>query len=260
MKKDCLRVQAYLGSHIGKKRENQEDNFIFAGKISLLKSEQYLEYQHSLDEPLLFGVFDGMGGLSYGSRASEICAQLCQSYVLHPRFLLEDLKALCIIANERVFNEMRQLKTNMGSTLSLVILYQDQLYLANVGDSPIYLYRAGELITLHEEHTERHLYERLYGPSAKKKKYRLTQNIGMDVREMQMQPHVIQIPLIPGDIVLLSSDGLSDMLSQEVIATHCRQFSHAIARDLIDAALYAGGRDNITLICGKIEKGDEDNV
>lgn len=245
-----------MASDVGRIREKNEDNFIFHG-IYNEKSERHMEYREKLclTEPVLYGIFDGMGGEAYGEEASRLMAMVCQRYHLHPGHLPEDARALCQIGNELVAREEELCGLSMGSTASMLIFYEKVLS-CNVGDSPIFLYRDGILRPIYEEQTEKKLYEqmRLIEILNKKKKYRLLQHIGLQGEGMQILPYMEEIEVKDQDVFLICSDGLTDMVNEEDVEEVLSSFDEDSARRLVDLALVNGGHDNVTVLLIRVEE------
>ena len=257
-------LEASAITDVGKIREHNEDNFFFYGQINeTVNAHMELQKQKKLEEPQLFGVFDGMGGERYGEEASFLMADTCRQFPLHPGFLEKDADALCQIGNERVIQAMKERSARMGTTASM-LLFDEEVTACNVGDSPIYLFRDGQLYPFYQEHTEKSLYESLNLGYLleKKKKYRLTQNIGMSGEDMSLLPYVESKEIQDGDLFLICSDGLTDMVSEEQIV-QCLESYDSLKIDgnqsvtcsfadcgqrLLRMALEAGGRDNITMV------------
>lgn len=246
-----------MASDVGWIRKKNEDNFIFHERYNE-KSERHMEYREKLclTEPMLYGIFDGMGGESYGEVASRLMAMVCQKYHLHPRHLSEDARALCQIGNELVAREEELLGLSMGSTASM-LFFHEKVLSCNIGDSPIFLYRDGILRPIYEDQTEKKLYEqmRLTEILNKKKKYRLLQYIGLQEEGMQILPYMEEIEVKDQDVFLICSDGLTDMVNEETIEEVLSSFDEESARKLVDLALANGGYDNVTVLLIRVEKG-----
>lgn len=247
---------SYVSSHVGKVRHNNEDNFLFHDKI-LENNECEMKYRQKKDTSsvCLFGVFDGMGGHEYGEKASLITASTARDFSIDQDYILEGLNQICHVANHLVCIEMKALKERIGCTASMVAFYKNKAYVCNIGDSPIYLYRNHTLTSIYEEHTERRMYEKIYGKVIPGKKYRLTQNIGIFKEEMMIKPYLYEFEIQEGDCLLLCSDGLTDMVSDEQITyvlNHCSKKDQMAV--LENMALEAGGKDNITIELIYIDK------
>lgn len=256
MIKEELFLDAYVSTHVGNVRKNNEDNYLFFNKIVDDMQDQLSDHQKSdITDVCLFGVFDGMGGHEFGERASYMTADFAKNFKLDAALLEEGLKQICLQANLLVCQEMRQLRQRIGTTASMLAFYNHQVVVCNIGDTPIYRLRNGELTQLHEEHTERKMYERIYGYADPKKKYRLTQNIGVFEEEMLIQPYVNTMVIEPNDIYLICSDGLTDMVSLEDIKeTLSQKDKKTKLEKLQTSALEAGGRDNITMLLVHVQK------
>lgn len=248
--KKAYYLQTYLVSDVGMIRKKNEDNFIFHGRYNE-KSEDHMECENHIciTEPVLYGVFDGMGGEAYGEVASFLMAETCQKYPLHTGHLKEDAIALCQNGNELVVREEKQRGLSMGSTASM-LLFDETVVACNVGDSPIYLYRDGVLRAIYEEQTEKKLYEEmgLQEILKKRKKYRLTQHIGMPEEGLQILPYLEEIEIQDGDVFLICSDGLTDMVEEAVMKETLSTIDAESARKLVSHALENGGHDNVTVI------------
>lgn len=248
--KKAYYLQSYLVSDVGMIRKKNEDNFIFHGRYNE-KSEDHMECENHIciTEPVLYGVFDGMGGEAYGEVASFLMAETCQKYLLHTGHLKEDARALCQAGNELVVKEEKQRGFSMGSTASMLI-FDEKVVACNVGDSPIYLYRDGVLSSIYEEQTEKKLYEEmgLHEILKKKKKYRLTQHIGMQEEGLHLLPYLEELEVQDQDVFLICSDGLTDMVDEAVMKETLSTIDAESARKLVSHALENGGHDNVTVI------------
>lgn len=246
-------------SLIGQVRKNNEDNFSIDGDILSLShgDSEIVCKTFTQSVPHLLGVFDGMGGYSNGEKASYIAAQTAQDYMerLSNEFnngkILIDL---CMEANDKVCDAADGFQ--MGTTCALLYLRGSGYTICNVGDSPIFLIRDGRMVQLSMDHTQKSTYEKATGKPAKpNQKFKLTQCIGIPKDEMLIEPFLDSGKLCDGDVFLLCSDGITDMLStdvmQEVIVK--AKSAEEIVSELTEKALSAGGRDNITAICVKIE-------
>ena len=248
--KKAYYLQTYLVSDVGMLRKKNEDNFIFHGRYNE-KSEDHMECENHIciTEPVLYGVFDGMGGEAFGEVASSLMAGTCQKYLPRIGHLKEDAMALCQAGNELVVKEEKQRGLSMGSTASM-LFFDETVVACNVGDSPIYLYRDGVLRAIYEEQTEKKIYEEmgLHEILKKKKKYSLTQHIGMQEEGLQILPYLEEIEVQDQDVFLICSDGLTDMVDEAVIKETLSAIDEESARKLINHALENGGHDNVTVI------------
>lgn len=234
-------------THTGLIRQNNEDSFL-------------------IRDPYLLVVADGMGGEAAGEIASRgtLKAFEAATHSLRHRGeknALEVLVSAFMKANSHVFNmaEKNQEYAGMGTTLTAVYFPDNQQgYCCHVGDSRLYLYHAGELRQLTEDHTfvaelvRKGIIsheEALQHP----KRHMLVKAVGV---YEDVLVDSFQFLVAPGDIVLLCSDGLSDMVKDMELEELIRQEHDVekIADSLLEAALNNGGRDNITLLVGMMEE------
>lgn len=235
-------VQGTGLSHQGLVREQNEDRFVIDQSIGC-----YL-------------VADGMGGHQAGEVASQIAADVISKRIaLQERKNLADpariLREAIVTAHQAIRKQAQKnlSQQGMGSTVVIAWLQASgcQLWLAHVGDSRAYLRRAGELFRLTEDHTiyNQALRAGLLGPDPQTHPPRgvLSQALGAsDV----IAPEVTRIDLQPHDRLLLCSDGLTDMLSEEQISSMLGEsvVIEMICNRLIQAALDQGGKDNVSVV------------
>ncbi len=254
-----MQINVYALSDRGIVRPKNQDNLICAEtKVDIGESGWKHCGTYSTNTPSLFGVFDGMGGHLCGERASEIAADTA-SYEFAayrggaPDRLVQDI---CFKSNEIICDEMQRIvKGRMGTTASMLLFENDRFQLCNLGDSPIFLIRNGSIEQISYEHSERHNYERVFGTNYdKKKKFRLTQNLGIFPDEMELSPYLLHGEINEGDVFLICSDGLTDMVeTDEILSVISKSNSVEDAGEtLLSLALANGGRDNITIILGKV--------
>jgi serine/threonine protein phosphatase PrpC len=210
-------------------------------------------------EGRFFIVADGMGGHAGGEEASRIASEEIQSYLgLHwnssipTEQLLE--KAL-LQANEAILHDQQSHleRADMGTTAVVVIFRnQDSPWVAHVGDSRLYRLRDSQLDQVTEDHTwvSRALKVGDINPDeARIHPFRhvLSRCLG---REDLTHIDVQKLDLKEGDRLLLCSDGLTEELIDDKIATHLQEFPllEKCANALIEAAKEHGGHDNITVV------------
>ena len=248
-------IEAACGCHVGKVRKNNEDNFYFDGKC-LEADNEGLKNPIYLEEPirrgLCYAIFDGMGGENFGEIASYTAARMMQQldrslddfFIPERKYLIR----LAIQLNDAVVQAKDELCTNrMGTTMVSLYFSGRYIYICNIGDSRAYRLRNGEFMQLSEDHIEQ-----CSGRNFKKAP--LTQHLGIDPEDMIIEPYIAKGLMRNGDIYLLCSDGLTDMLSNLEISCLLHDYPDVdeCASRLIQAALDKGGRDNITVIVCKI--------
>lgn len=249
-----MQLIAAVGSHTGIVRKNNEDNFCFDGMVMPEKNDGCDIYIKKMsDEKVhLLGVFDGMGGHEKGEVAAYLAADISQKHTqkLSEGDLGQQLTQLCLEANDAICEATEG--SMMGTTAAMVCFRGYDCMVCNVGDSPIFLYRKGELTELSLEHTQRAMYEQTTGKKAEPgTKFKLTQCLGIPKDEMIIEPYCAKVQIRPDDIFLICSDGLTDMVTPEQIREVLggTEGPDEMVFKLTHMALDAGGRDNITSIC-----------
>lgn len=253
-----MKISASVISHPGNCRERNEDNFCFNGKkLSGSSTVRPIKYRGKTSSTVLMGIFDGMGGLKAGERASYIVSETACTAISDIE-KITDLKSfmidICKRANILICEEMLNvIKQRIGSTASMLCFRNSQYYICNIGDSPIFVYRDNELIHIFHEHTEKENYLKIHGVNAAlpKKKFKLTQNIGIFPEEMEIEPYSSSAEVKCQDRFLITSDGLTDMVDENEIKNVLSQrMSPAkTVKMLLQKALDNGGIDNTTIIC-----------
>lgn len=214
-------------------------------------------------------VCDGMGGENAGSVASGIACEeirrLMESSLrrgMDEKSLYHLLEIAVSTANAMVYDKALQDPENMGgmgTTACLAVISGETAYIANVGDSRAYLLRGGELSRLTVDHTVVQLMldnGEITPEQAEdhQDRHYLTRAVGV---EKGVDPAYSRTPLQSGDMLLLCSDGLYNMIPHGELAALIRK---AAAEDsgavFPEAANAAGGRDNITAVLIIFEGGD----
>ena len=155
---------------------------------------------------------------------------------------------LSLSLNEAVLQAKREQCTDrMGTTMVALYFSGRYVYVCNIGDSRAYRLRDGEFLQISEDHVE-------HRPERTHRKAPLTQHLGIDPEDMLIEPYIAKGELRKGDMYLLCSDGLTDMLSNLEISClmHDSTSVDECVTQLIQAALEKGGRDNITVIVCRI--------
>ncbi|MGH2724013.1 MAG: Stp1/IreP family PP2C-type Ser/Thr phosphatase [Actinomycetota bacterium] len=221
-------------------------------------------------EAPLFAVADGMGGHQGGEVASHLALETLGRVSDRPApdgdaapHLAETVREANRAVLDRASSDPGL--TGMGTTLTAVLAGGDRIFLAHVGDSRAYLLRDGELSRLTKDHTvvERLVDQgRLTSEEAAIHPQRsiLTNALGVD-RDIQVDEAAYEVRA--GDRLLLCSDGLTGMVSEENIVRILtdERDPQAAAEALVAAANEAGGQDNITAVvldAQEDETGEED--
>jgi len=211
---------------------------------------------------------DGMGGHNAGEVASRIAVEaaaesLCR---IQDRDSMDDLESLLAVAdaieraNSEVFGAVDRDESlkGMGTTLVLALYRESHVFFAHVGDSRLYLFRAGQLRSLTRDHSlvQEMMDNGLFKTRAEARAAGigdnvLTRSIGLD---HSVESDVGDRELMPGDLFLMCSDGLCGRVADARIAELMSQGEDVeqIASLLETAALDAGGRDNISIIVARV--------
>ena len=205
--------------------------------------------------PNLFIVADGMGGHKAGDFASRYVVE-------HMKENIENSDAVSPVMVLRKALEKTNLglyeesmedpeREGMGSTLVAATIEDDMMYVANVGDSRLYLLR-DSLAQITRDHS---LVEELVEVGAiTKEQARLHPQKNVITRalgsEAEVRPDYFEFTLQPGDILLLCSDGLSNMVTDLEMLEYAKEYQdpELICRALMSKALIRGARDNVTVV------------
>lgn len=236
-------MAATMKTHVGLVRRQNED-------------AAWYDQAHAI-----YAVADGMGGHLAGEVASEMAIDAVRRIALcgvHPG--IAALREMAAKAHEAIYSHAKTHPqcAGMGTTLSVLWHSGHYAYIAHVGDSRIYRLRNGELEQITQDHS---LVEELVRARViTKEQARTHPRRNVITRALGTQgenaPDLLAADVRPGDIWLLCSDGLTGMVEDEDIRrTLCDYPLEAAADRLIDLALKAGGRDNVTLVLYRCEEG-----
>lgn len=219
----------------------------------------------------LVAVADGMGGHASGETASKLAAGVIRDYFQKGRQATGSydssysdttnrLKAAVLLANKTVYQtaQRSQELSGMGTTVAVAALNENRLSYAHVGDSRIYLVRSGSIEQLTDDHS--FAPEQAGRPGADKEtalpsdmKNILTRAVGI---EADVDVDMGELTVFEGDLLLLCTDGLYNMVSDEDILEIVLRAGNvrAASEILIDTANENGGMDNISAIVGYIHE------
>jgi protein phosphatase len=219
---------------------------------------------------------DGMGGLKAGEVASAMAVEIVSSEILKALPGVEPgaadeatgyaqesmIVGAAIDKANATIHQVAQTQpqcAGMGTTLVTLLFYDNRLTIAHVGDSRLYRYRHGEFEQVTSDHSLiQELIDRGYYTREQARK---SANRNIVTRALGIAPGVeydIQEEVaVPGDIFLLCSDGLSDMVEEndirDLIARHERDLP-TLARRLVERANEGGGRDNISVMLARVQR------
>ena len=254
-------LNAAARTHVGRVRSNNEDNFYLQGEIREDVNRQEAEARGDFSPArFLAAVADGMGGEDRGELASLLAVQALKPCAWDQ--IPEVSAAAMDRANVAICREMEQAGGGrMGSTLTALYIDGERAVCCNIGDSPCYLLREGTLLPLSADHNKAARLIRLGVLTPEQaarhpSRHELTQHLGIFPEEMIIEPALSQaVTLQEGDRFLLCSDGLTDMVIQAEIAAllSSGDAPEEQAEALVQAALEAGGRDNVTVVVVRVE-------
>jgi len=266
-------IESYGISHTGNVRSVNEDHFVTA---TLQRSVQLR--QTNLDDPhifdrlsgpraYLYAVADGVGGSAGGRVASAIAVASIVEYLGeavgwyngygadYTKDFPEHLRTACERAHEHLVETFR-LHTRGGpaTTLTLAMIVWPRAYIVHVGDSRVYHLRGEVLRRLTRDQTVGEALVSQGMPKEKVEQAGLYNVLASAIGARDMTPVVDFIPLEHGDVLLLCTDGLtkhvSDARTQELLVRTAG--AEGACRSLIDAALSAGGSDNVTAVVVRV--------
>jgi protein phosphatase len=239
-------------SRVGCVRSNNEDMILAYDQ--LIRSEAYkTELLTESTDRFVIALADGMGGHKAGEIASADVLSNLQYYISDlPRNLTSGEFNECMVewldsvhktieSKGHVNPEMSE----MGTTLVGVVYYNGKYYWLNCGDSRLYRFRDGVLHQISVDHSLNTL------KGEKRHSNILTNCIGGGSLHSYLDIYEFTDEVLPGDVYMLCSDGLSDMVPDADIE---RMMSDgATANDLCEAAIVAGGYDNVSVCIFKVE-------
>ena len=238
-------MRVFAKSDVGKAREINEDYYLVS---------------EPTDEIKIFILADGMGGYNGGEVASKLASTSAKSYIInnfnkieHNReSILNLIKNAVEYANMVVYEKSKQDKEleGMGTTLDVCLIYNNKVYIGHVGDSRVYRLRKDFFRKLTTDHS---YVEQLLrdGTITKEEAYNhpkknmLTKALGCTP---YVEPDVLVKGFLKGDILLMSSDGLTNMLRDEEIYNIIKENPELAHEKLVLKANELGGYDNITVV------------
>jgi protein phosphatase len=267
------KIELFGTTDVGQVRDHNEDNF------AICKDLEKKEWAFKRDEVLelskrgsLLVVADGMGGTNAGEVASHIAQETVQKLFdaleSVPKTASERekiLKKYIVDAHKAIVNHQhKNLDTaGMGTTLVLAWVFEDLVHVAWSGDSRVYLYQGQqEMYPFTDDHSL--VWQMVQEGQMTPEEARvhpesniITQSLG-DERQTP-KPSAKSKKLYNGDRVMVCSDGLCGMLSDQEILNFMRLESKTaeICKEMVNAANRAGGTDNITVLMLEVKEGEK---
>jgi protein phosphatase len=262
----------------GRERRSNEDRFLIASPVSALwmsrEGDQAKNMGYGEITGDLFAVADGIGGHTGGAQASALAIETMSTFFLSTlkwvfalggpdalgADMLDQLQSVLRWADSRVREEAARTPDlrQMGSTLTIAYRYGSFLYVGHVGDSRCYLLRGGALHQITHDHT-------LVGEMVRQglvtredaehhpARHVITNALGGVTPDLRTEVHRLRVR--PGDVLLLCTDGLTEMASEKEIAAIVQRSPSPrdACENLVQRANDCGGVDNVTVIVARYE-------
>lgn len=211
------------------------------------------------DDEQYYLVADGVGGNAAGEVASRIFLETVQetfasSFLLDPDDVAVAINQCFYFAHEGILDNVKEHpeRKGMGCTAEVLVLIDDTAVIGHVGDSRSYLFRSGKLEQLTDDHS--FVFEQVKAgvispEEAKTHRFRnlILRAVGI---EEEVEADVIMRDVEPGDLFLLCTDGLTDLIADSEICEVLLAENDLEVKGnrLIDMANQAGGKDNISVV------------
>ncbi|CDE91012.1 MAG: Stp1/IreP family PP2C-type Ser/Thr phosphatase [Clostridia bacterium] len=238
-------IKAYARTDKGNVRENNEDYFYIS---------------NSLDEVQLYLLADGMGGYNGGEIASKLAVQTAKNYIENNFKDIEKDKDSIIqllgssmeYANMVVYEKSKETPElqGMGTTLEICLIYNNKAYIGHVGDSRIYRVRKQFIRKLTQDHSYVQKLVKEGTITKEQAEHHPQKNMLMKALGCNafVEPDVMVKGFLKDDIIIMCSDGLSNLVDQETIYEMASKNIEQGTKDLVQLAKDRGGYDNITVV------------
>ena len=241
-------MQVFAKSDIGRERQLNEDYYYASNESDRIK---------------LFILADGMGGYNGGEIASKLSVESIQKYIYKnlditiadDDYIIDLLTEALKFANKVVYAEAKKSESlsGMGTTTDCCLILKHKLYIAHIGDSRVYRIRKDYMRKLTKDHS----YVQQLVDEGKisreeaidhPKKNMLLKALGCT---KNIEPDVFVKNFQKDDILIMCSDGLSNMIKEDEIKNIIKEDINVAAEGLVEKANDNGGLDNITVIIVK---------
>lgn len=238
-------MEAFASTDIGKVRDMNQDSY-------------YISDEN--DEIKLYIVADGMGGYKGGEIASKLAIESAKNYICNnfeeikkeKELILELIKNAIEYANMVVYEKSKEIEelNGMGTTIDVCLVYSNKVYIGHIGDSRVYRLRKEffRKLTVDHSYVEQLVKE---GNITKEEAYNhpkknmLTKALGCTPF---VEPDVMVKGFLKDDILLMCSDGLTNMLKDNKIYEIIKENPKEASKNLVKKANELGGYDNITAV------------
>ena len=238
-------MKAFAKTDIGKVRDMNQDSFYISSPE---------------DNIQIFIVADGMGGYKGGEIASKLAVETSKNYIInnfnsieHDRESIMNLiKSAIEYANLSIYEKSKEIPEleNMGTTIDICLVIPNKVYIGHVGDSRVYRKRKDFFRKLTTDHS---YVQQLVsdGTITKEEAYHHPKK-NMLIKALGCSPYVEPDVMVKGflkdDILLMCSDGLTNMLKDEEIVKIINENPQEACNKLVEKANENGGLDNITAV------------
>lgn len=238
-------IKAYAKSDKGKIREINQDSYYIS---------------NSLDEIQLYILADGMGGYNGGEIASSLAIQTAKSYIENnfkdiPKdrdSIIQLLGSSMEYANMIVYEKSKENPElqGMGTTLEICLIYNNKVYIGHVGDSRIYRIRKQFIRKLTQDHSYVQKLVKEGTITNEQADHHPQKNMLMKALGCNafVEPDVMVKGFLKDDVLIICSDGLSNLVKQDTIYEMASKNIEQATKDLVQLANDRGGYDNITVI------------
>ncbi len=247
-----MRIESWALTDVGRARKHNEDGWLIDDQLGL------------------YAVADGMGGHAAGEVASAYGLRCVQEQLVKKKALLEDCAAdptpekhaqvvreveLSInVASSAIFHMAQRDKKRhgMGTTLSMLLVVGNKAFMAHVGDSRVYLLRAGQVHQLSEDHS--YLWEQIKKGAITVEEAKTSPFSNVITRAVgiteTVQVDTLVMDVLPGDTYLACSDGMHGYVESdgELAQLLSNPDGEEVPRRLVSIANARGGKDNITVV------------
>ena len=239
-------IKAYAKTDVGKARDLNEDSYY-------ITTDQFQKLQ-------LFILADGMGGCNAGDLASSLALMSAKSYIENNfENTPKDKENICKLvkssmeyANMVVHEKSLENKNldGMGTTLEVCLIYNNRVYFGHIGDSRVYRIRNDFIRKLTQDHSYVQKLVQEGTITKEEAEHHAKKNILMKALgcNAYVEPDVMVKGFQKGDILIICSDGLTNMVNIDDIYNIVKDNFELATKELIDLANQNGGMDNITII------------
>lgn len=240
-------VKAYAKSDIGKVREINQDSYY-------ITEDQFANIH-------LYILADGMGGCNAGDIASKLAIKCAKSYIENnfldtpkdKESLVQLIGSSMEYANMVIYEKSLENKQNfegMGTTLEICLIYNNKAYIGHIGDSRIYRIRKGVMRKLTKDHS--YVQKLVEDGTITREEANVHPKKNMLIKALGctpfVEPDIRARNIEKNDILIMCSDGLTNMVTEEKIFSIIQDNPQNAADILIEEARNAGGYDNITVV------------